>query len=368
MWKINIFSILFSFCFILPVSASETRTITDMAGRSVEIPTSVDKVICSGPGCLRYLIYLEGQDLVVGVDSIEKRINKFDARPYAIANPQLKKLPLFGEFRGFDNPELILGLNPQPQVIFKTFKNMGYDPDELQAKTGIPVICLVYGNLASERQKIYDSLNMMAEVIGHQDRAKQVEAFFEKTISDLESRTANIPEDQRRSCYIGGVAKKGPHGFQSTEPAYPPFRFVNAKNIACPPEDAGKPLQHTNVSKEQIISWNPEVIFIDLATTQLGKNAGAINELTIEPAYQGLTAVQNGKIYSLLPYNWYTRNYGSILANAFYVGKVLYPERFADVDPKVKADEIYSFLVGKPVFSHMDTAFGSIAFEKIELH
>lgn len=367
MWKIKILLTLFNLCFILPVSASETRTIVDMVGRHIEIPNSVNKVICSGPGCLRYLTYLDGESLIVGVDSIEKRINKFDVRPYAIANPQLKQLPFFGEFRGFDNPELILGLNPLPHVIFKTYKNMGYDPDELQTKTGIPVICLSYGNLAAEPEKIFGSLTIMAEVIGHQARAESVLTFFKKTISDLEQRTANIPESQRRSCYIGGVAQKGPHGFQSTEPAYPPFRFVKAKNIACPSVDTDKPLQHANVSKEQLLSWNPEVIFIDISTTQLGENAGALSELKVDRAYQALTAVQDSEIYTLLPYNWYSRNYGSILADAFYVGKTLYPERFTDIIPKEKADEIYSFLVGKPVFANMNKAFGNTAFEKMDL-
>lgn len=363
-WFLLVISV---FCFPVQALTAKTRIITDMAGRKIEIPLTVDRVICSGPGCLRYLTYLQGQNLIVGVDSIEKRLNKFDARPYALANPQFKEAPLFGGFRGFDSPELILGLNPQPQVIFKTYKNMGRDPDELQAQTGIPVICLSYANLASERQTIYETLELMGEVIGKQERAAKVCEFIENTIMNLEQRTANIRESERPTCYVGGIAEKGPHGFQSTEPAYPPFRFVNVNNVACPLSEQRKVLQHANVSKEQIVAWNPEVIFVDLSTTQLGASAGAIVEIKTDPAYLGLNAVQNGRIYSVLPYNWYARNYGSIIADAFYVGKVLYPKRFTDVDPKVKADDIYTFLVGKPIFSLMDKAFSERAFEKLEL-
>ena len=361
-------ALLLVFCFSVPVLAGKTRVITDMAGRKIKIPVKVDRVLCSGPGCLRYLTYIQGQDLIVGIDSIEKRQNKFDARPYALANQQFKNAPLFGEFRGFDNPELILGLSPQPQVIFKTYKNMGHDPDELQAKTGIPVICLSYGNLASERQLIYDSLKLMGKVIEKQDRAAKVCAFIEKTIKNLEQRTADTPDSKRRTCYVGGIAQKGPHGLQSTEPAYPPFRFVNARNIACPPKDEEKPLQHATVSKEQLVAWDPEIIFLDLSTIQLGKNANAISQLMTVPAYQGLRAKQNNAVYSVLPYNGYSHNYGSILADAFYVGKVLYPVDFKDIDPKVKADEIYTFLVGRPIFALMNEAFGQAIFDKIELN
>lgn len=349
------------------VSAADTRDIVDMAGRHITIPINVERVLCSGPGCLRYLTYLKGQDRIVGVDSIEKRKNSFDARPYALANKQFARMPLFGEFRGFDSPELILGLDPLPQVIFKTYKNMGYDPDELQKKTGIPVICLRYANLASQRQVIYDSLRLMGEVLGKQNRAATVQTFFEEVITDLAQRTADIPESERPTCYVGGIAKKGPHGFQSTEPAYPPFQFVNINNVACPPGDRGKPLPHTIVSKEQLVAWDPDIIFIDLSSTQLGEKAGAINELIVDSAYKELQAVKNGRLFSMLPYNWYSHNYGSILADAYYAGKVVFPERFSDVDPKAKADEIYTFLVGRPVFDLLDQAFKQAAFERIDL-
>lgn len=353
-------------CMVLP-SLCRAKTITDMAGRTVDIPEKVERVICSGPGCLRYLTYLQGQDMIVGVDSIEQRQNRFDARPYAIANPQFKGFPLIGEFRGHDNPELILGLDPQPQVIFKTYKEMGYDPDELQEKTGIPVICLSYTSLAAQRDSIYKSLQLMADVIGRQDRAEAVCGFFDAKIADLTKRTADIPEKDRKTCYVGGIAKKGPHGFQSTEPAYPPFYFVNAGNVACPPKGKGKPLQHANVSKEQIVGWNPEIVFVDISTCQLGDNAGAIYELKTDPAYGSLDAVTDGNLYTVLPYNWYSRNYGSIIADAYFVGKTLYPDRFKDIDPKAAADEIYTFLVGSPVFNTMDNAFSQKAFSRLEL-
>ena len=40
------------------------------------------------------------------------RRNELDARPYALANPQFKTMPVFGQFRGQDNPEQILSLSP----------------------------------------------------------------------------------------------------------------------------------------------------------------------------------------------------------------------------------------------------------------
>ena len=96
----------------------EMITVTDGLGREVTVPKSPDRVVCSNSGCLRYLTYLQAEDTVVGVDSIEIDETIFDARPYALANPQLRDYPLIGEFRGNDDPEKIVAANPQ--VIFKT--------------------------------------------------------------------------------------------------------------------------------------------------------------------------------------------------------------------------------------------------------
>lgn len=347
-----------------PVLALDT--VTDALGRNVALPEQVHHVICSGSGCLRLLTYLQAQDMVVGVDDMEGRRKRFDARPYALANPQFKKLPLFGEFRGHDNPELILTLSPQPDVILKTYTSgMGYDPAKLQAKTTIPVVALNYGNLDALRPALYQSLRTMGRIVGRSERAEAVISFFQRTIADLTSRTADIPETDRPSVFLGGVAFRGPHGFQSTEPAYPPFQFVNANNLAYAPAMSTKELKHSDVAKEKIVAWDPEVLFLDLSTLQMGKELSGLNELKNDPAYRTLTAVRQGKVYGLLPYNWYTKNYGSILANAYFIGSVLYPERFADVDPAAKADTIYTFLVGKPVFEQMNNAFSSLVYARV---
>jgi iron complex transport system substrate-binding protein len=207
----------------------------------------------------------------------------------------------------------------------------------------------------------------MAEVMGRDERAKEVIDFIEAIISDLSTRTAGISEDQKKSCYVGGIAFKGPHGFQSTEPAYPPFLFIKARNVAFAPSMETKQLQHSNVAKESIVSWDPEILFLDVSTLQSEPQSSALYELQHDPAYRGLSAVRAGKVYGLLPYNWYSFNYGSILANSYYCASVLFPEAFGDISPRKKADEIYSFLVGKPVFEELNEAFDSLAFGKISM-
>ena len=342
-------------------------TLTDGYGREVTIPENVERVVCSGAGCLRYLVYLQAQDNVVGVDSLEKEESAFEGRPYALANPQLKDYPLIGEFRGNDDPEKIISISPQ--VILKTGTSgqsaatNGADADALQNKTDIPVVMFPYGSLKNEEQKaeIYSSLRIMGQVVGKQERAEEVINYINATMQDLENRTADIPESERKTAYIGGVSMAGAHGIISTEPVYPPFLWVNANNVA-----AGMGADHADIAKEALVDWDPEYIFIDIGTLQVG-NEGAIGELKNDTSLSGLSAVKNKKVYGVIPYNYYSTNYESVLANAYFVGKVLYPDRFEDIDPEAKADEIYTFFVGKPVFSEINGQYDNLGFKQIPL-
>lgn len=345
--------------------ARQTLEITDVMGGALPFPNPASSVICSGPGALRLLTYLGAQDLIVAVDDIETKRRRFDARPYALANPEFRQYPIFGEFRGFDHPELILSLKNQPQVIFKTYATMGHDPVALQEKTGIPTVILEYGNLGTQRAKLFTSLRIMGTVVGKKDRAEAVISFFNETIEDLALRTGGIPESDKKTCYMGGIAYKGPHGFMSSELGYPPFKFVNAANVA---EDAAmktKASRQVTLSKEKLLEWDPDVLFVDLSTLQLTGNASGLWEIRNDPVFKTLTAVREKRVYGVLPYNWYTKNFGSSLANAYFIGKILYPERFEDVDPFVKADEIYHFLVGKPLFNEMNAQFDHLVFKAV---
>lgn len=349
-----------------PLLGGNKIRVIDAAGREVFVPDSIDRVICSGAGALRLLVYLQKQNLLTGVDSIEIEGSSVDIRPYALANPRLSEYPLIGEFRGRDDPELILQLDPAPQVIFKTFAGSGMNPDRLQKRTGIPVVVLSYGDLGPGRDNLDQSLRLMGQIIDASERAEEVIAFFNRMIADLHRRASAGQDetDSSPSCYVGGVAHRGPQGLTSTEPAYPPFSFLGCKNVAggiC-----GNNYSATTVAREQLVAWNPEIIFIDLATLSAGDGGSGLYELRHAPAFSNLTASQRGRVFGLLPYNSYAANFGSVFANAYFIGTVIYPRAFSDVETAEKADEIYQFLVAQPVFEKINRLLGGKAFSKLE--
>ena len=116
------------------------------------------------------------------------------------------------------------------------------------------------------------------------------------------------------------------------------------------------------IDKEKILKWNPDFIFIDLASIDLIQNDYNQNK----DYYKSLKAFKNENVYAQLPFVWCNVNVDTAMANAYYVGKIVYPEKFQDIDPIAKTNEIYKFLVGKPVYDEVaKTDFGG--FQKITL-
>lgn len=318
-----------------------TVTITDMTGRPVEVPKKVDEVVGIEAGALRLITYLNATDTVVGVEQAAKEWGTA-GRPYLITHPELSELPSIGPPHGGD-AELIAAQNPD--VIFWTYTTAGPAKD-LQQKTGIPVIALKYGDLGEHRGTFYDALSLMGKVLNKEDRAEEVMQNFRSIIQDLENRSKNIPSETKSEVYVGGLGYQGKHGIQSTKSPFTPFQFVNATNVAGDLNPG-----HHMVNKEQIIEWDPDIIFIDEGGYSL------VKEDLNDPEFKSLTAVENERLFGILPYNFYTHNYGTILADSYYIGKVLYPENFSDVNPREKTDEISNELVGGSVYDIMNQTF-----------
>jgi iron complex transport system substrate-binding protein len=226
--------------------------------------------------------------------------------------------------------------------------------EAVQNTLGIPVVVLSYGAFATFDEAVYDALRIAGRVLDRAGRAEAVIEFIESLRADLQYRTRDVPADEIPGVYVGGIGYRGAQGIESTEQAYIPLDWVKANNLA---EKVERTLgSHVFVDKEILLALNPEFIFIDGGGLTL-----VAEDYRKKPEfYNALEAFRTRRVYTLLPFNWYTTNIGTALADAYAIGKILYPRRFADVDPEEKADEIYTFLVGKPVYAQMKKDYGAI--------
>lgn len=312
--------------------AAGTRVITDGSGRQVEIPQRVDSVVCSGVGALRYTCYVGGQDRVAGVEDYETKSGL--ARLYNYVNfDRFASLPVIGT-NGEPFVEEIIAVSPQV-IVLSAYA--GVDPDDLQSKTGIPVV-VVPGSDTTLDSKAYETIRILGELYGLEERSEALSAYLRGVQEDLDSRTRDIPAEDKPSVYVAGVSFKGIHGFEGTEARYGPLELIHANNLADTTGREGA----FDIDPEQVLSWDPEVILLDYNGMELIEEDCAAN-----PAYyQSLTAVQTGRVYAQISFRSYASNLETALADAYYAASVLYPEAFADVDIEAKTGEIFQELLG----------------------
>ena len=137
---------------------------------------------------------------------------------------------------------------------------------------------------------------------------------------------------------MGGVSFRGGHGFEGTEARYSPFYALGANNVADMTGQNGA----FNIDVEQVLQWDPDIIFLDFNGLPLIKE-----DYAKRPAfYNSFRAVKNKRAYSQISFRFNAVNVEIALADTYYAGKVIFPERFADIDPAKKADEIFEMMLG----------------------
>ena len=312
--------------------ASVMRTIKDSMEREVEIPDMLDSIVCIGVGALRYSCYMDAQDLVIGVEDYETE--KGMSRLYNYVNyDKFKDLPVIGS-NGEPNVEEIIKVSPQV-IVMSSYANI--EADDLQAKVDIPVV-VVPGSDTTLDDKAYETIRIMGELYGKEERAEKLTAYLKEIEKDLDSRTSNISEEEKPSVYVGGVSFKGVHGFEGTEAYYGPFELIHAKNLANETDQKGA----FDADLEKVLSWNPDIIFLDFNGMSL-INENYVNN---EEYYKNLSAVKNGNVYSQISFRSWSSNLETALADAYYAASVIYSEQFADLNLEEKVGEIFMELLG----------------------
>ncbi|MBN1656544.1 MAG: iron ABC transporter substrate-binding protein [Deltaproteobacteria bacterium] len=350
--RLRLLSLFFVLFIIRPASA-QSLTFTDMAGRELSVSIPLRRIACLGPGSLRLMVYLQAGDRIVGVEEIEKK--RPAGRPYILAHPEIARLPRIGPGGPSgtnQKPDLEALLRLKPQAIFVTYLEAS-QAEALQQTLGIPVVVLRYGRSATFDDAVFESLLLAGKLIGEQERAKELLDYIQALRSDLQKRGADFASE-RRTAYVGGVSYRGAYGIESTERSYIPMLWANVTNVAEAVET--KLGSHAFIDKEKLLALNPGTIFVDAAGLELiGEDYRKHPDF-----YRSLKACKNRRVFVLLPFNSYSTNIETALADAYAIGKALYPEGFRDIDPEKRTDEIYRFMVGRSVYQSMKKSFAPI--------
>lgn len=319
---------------------TETKTITDALGREVTVPATVEKIIPLG-NTPRMISYLGLADKVVGIGDCERAESPLQAYAY-VNRDKWRDLPVVGSDSMGETsyyPEELIGL--APDVIVCTY---GLDTvQDIERQTGLPVVAVTDAVLFSAEYE--DSLRILGEVCGVSERAEAVVEFINSCIADLRARTENIPDDDKPSILAAAATFKGSHGIEGVYSNYAVFDVIAVNDVTRGIMDSSAP-KGLLVDKEQILEWNADMIFLDYSGVELVRQDMAENP----DFYRQLDAFTSGNVYQCPNSTWHWSNVEIPLVSAYYMGSLLYPEAFADVDFEAKAAEIFGFFLGEPEY------------------
>ena len=297
--------------FALSPRPADAATVTDGAGRAVPIPARVTRVFPAGPPAA-IMLYTLAPELLLGWP----RANRPEECEFML--PDICRRPEVGRLTGRGNtanlevvtalaPDLILDVGS----VRETFVSLA---DRVQQQTGIPY-ALLDGRLA-ETEQAYERLGALVHRV---DEATSRARYVAETKRTILGRIAQVPADRRPRVYYA----RGPRGLETGLAGsinVEAIEFLGAVNVA-----AGLRGGLTNVSLEQVLLWNPQVIITIDQDFASGVRA--------DPDWRAIDAVRSGRVHlsPKLPFGWvdFPPSVNRIIG-LWWLAKMLYPHEFPE--------------------------------------
>ena len=329
---------LLSLLVVIPLSAEASRQITDQIGRQVTIPDDVNRVVVLQHQTLNLLVQMNASDKIVGILANWKQQL---GEGYARLAPELNQKATLGDLTHVDAEKLVA---LHPQVVFVT----NYAPQEMIdsiSSLGIPVVAIslrhdpagenakMNPTLADEEQAYDQGLSEGITLIGDIiNKPKEAKALNDATFAGrkmVRDRLKDIPAENRIRAYMANpeLTTYGSGKYTGLMMAH-----AGALNVAAATVKGFK-----TVAMEQVIAWNPQVIFVQ------DRYPSVVDEIKHSPQWQVIDALKNQRVY-LMPD--YAKAWGYPMPEAMGIGelwmaKKLYPAKFQDVDMQKVANDWY---------------------------
>ena len=236
-------------------------------GRAVTVDEVPQRIVSHVPGITEILFALGLEEKVVGVSD------------YGNYPPEAELKPKVG---GFFNPsiEKIVELNPD---LVLTNGNVEYVVTQLN-ELSITFIILYPNDIDG----ILRNIELVGKVTGTEKRAERLIKDMRGRISQVQARVEGAPRVKVfylfASTDLNNPWTAGPGSFVDSLITMAGGQNIGAKALA----------PWAQFSIEEVVSSDPEIILVDAS---MGSAVTPIAELKRHPAWRGITAVKQGKIY-----------------------------------------------------------------------
>lgn len=323
---------------LFTANAFADRTVTDQLGREVTLPDHITRAVVLQHQTLNLLVQLNAADDVVGVmSSWKKQLGPAFAR----FMPGIEQLPTPGDLTQV-NIESLLALHPQvvfvanyaPQAMIQQIQN-----------AGVPVVAVsLRQDAAGEKDKMNPSMadeeqaynqglkqgiRLIGEVVERKAQAEELIRYTFSARAKANAPVADIPDDKRVRVYM---ANPDLNTYGSGKYTGLMMKHAGALNVAAASVKGAR-----QVSLEQVLQWDPQVIFVQ------DRYPEVVKQIQNDPQWQSIDAVKNHRVW-LMPE--YAKAWGYPMPEALAIGelwmaKKLYPSRYRNVDVDAKAQDYY---------------------------
>lgn len=343
--------------FAASLAQADTVTLTDIAGRQVQVETPVQRVILGEGRQAFFTAVLETEDpfaRVVGWRDDFKQADPDTYAAYQAKFPQIDAIPTFGGFKeGTFDIEQAVSLDPDVMILNLEAKaatdEAGYE--EKLAAVGIPIVYVDF------REKPFEhtakSMELIGQLYGKEERAAEFNAFFTEQMGKVQSIIAAQTDLTRPLVFVeraGGYSEDCCMSF-------------GAENFGRMVEEAGGTNMATpfipgtfgTVNAEQIVASDPDTIIVTGGNWEAyvpggawvgvapGANMGVAKDklgaLMQRPAFVGTKAVKNGQVHAIW-HQFYNNPYSFVAVQQ--IAKWLHPDLFADLDPEAALKELHA--------------------------
>lgn len=200
-------------------------------------------------------------------------------------------------------------------------------------------ISVVPAASTNEAGSIKKELKAYAEVLGGDAPAKaeKYAEYFDQKLKIIIDVTSTIPKSERPIVHFAMRKILETSGNKSDIPA-----FVELAGGNCVESDLNA--GNVAITKEQLISWNPELIFVDHAGAKAGSAdpQSQVKALLAENDYSKISAVKNNKVY-IAPTGVFFWDAGvQEILLIMWMAKTMYPDKFANLNMVTELQSFYS--------------------------
>lgn len=277
---------------------SPVRVVTDGAGRQVTLPGHPKRVVALNASNIDLYVSAGGtligraatETLPVSVKATVQQVPIIGLPP----NPNLEQIVAM-------KPDLVLGANiPPHHALIPVLE-----------KAGIPILLQTLGSY----QQVVDTLRLYGELTGQPEKNAEELARIQTQYQAAIASTQGKPAP--RVLVLWGTTESFsmalPGSFTGDL-----IKQLGAVNIADQGASNGSVVDYVPISLEFVTKANPEVILFITHSADEQVEEKFRNELANHPAWQGIKAVQQKRVYKL-PYHLFAINPGTQVGEAMEV-------------------------------------------------